>query len=300
MTCREATEAVGGVDSVDYDMSGLVAASRELGLDCSVVAWDDPTVDWSRFAVSVLRSTWNYFMDREGFLEWARRVAGVSDLHNDLAIVEWNTDKHYLAEIARAGLPVVPTTFLEPDHGDWRAEIVRLLDHGDVVVKPCVSAGSNDTDRHSAVDSAVSHVESLLDAGRSVMLQPYLADVDIYGETGLVFIDGVFSHAFGKGAILAAEKNLTGGLYAEEDISAREATAAERELGERAVDFLRERFGDPLYARVDLLPTADGPVIIEVELTEPSLYLALGDGAARAVAAAVARRVDRRSGRSVE
>jgi hypothetical protein len=102
----------------------------------------------------------------------------------------------------------------------------------------------------------------------------------------------VFSHAFGKGPILAAAKNMTGGLYAEEEITAREADPRELDLGRRVLGFITESHPTPLYARVDLLPTADGPVVIEIELTEPSLYFALGNDAAGKLADAVARRID--------
>ena len=295
VSCLEAMgdgRIVDGVDGIDYDMADLVRASREHRLDCHVVAWDDDSVDWSRYALCVVRSTWNYFQDRQRFVDWMTSVDEVSRVANNIEILRWNTDKHYLAEVADARLPVVPTTFIEPASHGWHKHLDHLLASGDVVVKPAVSAGSNDTERHASADTARAHIESLLAAGRSVMLQPYLADVDSLGETGLVFIDGVYSHAFGKGAILAAEKNMTGGLYAEEDISARVASDAELELGRRAIAWVESRFGTPLYARVDVLPTAHGPVVIELELTEPSLYLKLGAGAAATMAAAVARRLD--------
>ena len=284
VTCREAL-------GIDYDMDELVAATRARGIDCDVVPWDDDDVDWTRYALCVIRSTWNYFEDRGGFIAWVRHVNAVSHVENAVSILEWNTDKHYLGEVAAAGLPVVPTDYIEPDDDAWQHRLTDLLRHGDVVVKPCVSAGSNDTERHSTVDGATAQVRALLAKGRSVMLQPYLADVDVHGETGLVFIDGRFSHAFGKGAILATEKNMTGGLYAEEDITAREASPEQLDLGRRAVDWITSRFGTPLYARIDLLPTPRGPVIIELELTEPSLYLKLGAGAAEAVVDAVLARL---------
>jgi glutathione synthase/RimK-type ligase-like ATP-grasp enzyme len=147
-------------------------------------------------------------------------------------------------------------------------------------VKPAISSGSNDTERHSNFDAAQKHITELLLAQRSVMLQPYMADVDVQSETGLVFINGKFSHAFAKGPLLAQAKNMSGGLYAEEEIGVRQPTAEQLLIGERAVKWLLSRFGKLLYARVDLLPTARGPVIIELELAEPSLYLLLHPEAA--------------------
>jgi hypothetical protein len=50
--------------------------------------------------------------------------------------------------------------------------------------------------------------------------------------------------------------------------------------------------GDLLYARVDLVPGDDGaPLLLELELTEPSLNLAVGGDAAKRLAAAIVRRL---------
>ncbi|CAB4884362.1 MAG: hypothetical protein F2780_10250 [Actinobacteria bacterium] len=211
----------------------------------------------------------------------------MSTISNSLDVIAWNTDKHYVAEVAEMGLPVVPTRFIEPSDTDWLDDVSMLLATGDVVVKPTISAGSNDTERHSNIDIAQKHISELLSAQRSVMLQPYLNDVDVESETGLVFIDGKFSHAFAKGALLAQAKNMTSGLYAEEEIVIRQPTDEQLLIGERAVKWLTSRFGKLLYARVDLLPTAYGPVIIELELTEPSLYLLLHPDAATELANAL-------------
>jgi glutathione synthase/RimK-type ligase-like ATP-grasp enzyme len=235
----------------------------------------------------VIRSTWDYHRRYDEFMQWVRAVGAVSTISNSVDVITWNTDKHYLAEVAEMGLPVVPTVFIEPGHDDWLDQVRELLTKGDVVVKPAISAGSNDTERHSNIDTAQKHVSELLSAQRSVMLQPYMADVDVESETGLVFIDSKFSHAFAKGPLLAQAKNMSGGLYAEEEIGVRQPTAEQLLIGERAVKWLTSRFGKLLYARVDLLPTAQGPVIIEIELAEPSLYLLLHPQAATQLAEAI-------------
>jgi glutathione synthase/RimK-type ligase-like ATP-grasp enzyme len=235
----------------------------------------------------VIRSTWDYHRRYGEFMQWVRAVSAVSTICNSLDVITWNTDKHYLAEVAEIGLPVVPTVFIEPGQEDWLEYVLELLTQGDVVVKPAISAGSNDTERHSNIDVAQKHISELLSAQRSVMLQPYMVDVDVESETGLVFIDGKFSHAFAKGPLLAQAKNMSGGLYAEEEIGVRQPTAEQLLIGERAVKLLLSRFGKLLYARVDLLPTAQGPVIIELELAEPSLYLLLHPDAAAELAHAL-------------
>ena len=280
VTCREAL-------GIDYDMPLLLEAVRATGIAVDEVCWDDESIDWSTYDQVVIRSTWDYHRRYDEFMQWVRVVSAVSTISNSLDVIAWNTDKHYLAEVAETGLPVVPTRFIEPSDTDWLDDVSLLLAKGDVVVKPTISAGSNDTERHSNLDAAKKHIGELLSARRSVMLQPYMADVDVYSETGLVFIDGKFSHAFAKGALLAQEKNMSGGLYAEEEIGVRQPTAEQLLIGERAVKWLTSRFGKLLYARVDLLPTAQGPVIIEIELTEPSLYLLLHPEAATELANAL-------------
>lgn len=273
----------------------LTAALDELGVEHRAVVWDDPSIDWSTFSLVVLRSTWDYTTRIDEFRAWIDRVASLTRLLNAADLVHWNIDKHYLSEAERAGLPIVPTVFVEPgetaDRSPWSTRLDEWLAIGDVVVKPCISAGSNDTSRHADRVSAVAHVDALTGVGRSVMIQPYLVDVERHSETGLVYLGGRFSHAFAKGPLLASERDMEAGLYAREQISSRQPSTAELDLGDRAVAWLTERFGELLYARVDLLPSSDGPVIIELELTEPSLFLQTDQGAAARAATAIAARL---------
>ena len=258
---------------LDEDMPHLQRALDEIGQPWVEVAWDDDSIDWAGYGLVVVRSTWDYYKRRDEFVAWVDRVSATTTLMNPPDMLRWNIDKHYLLDASAHGLPIVPTTFVEPGESDWTTTLAQLVDCGDVVVKPAVSAGSNDTERHSTFASASAHITALLEADRSVMLQPYLADVDHADETGLVYLAGEFSHAFAKGALLAATKDVAGGLFARERIEERAPSERERQLGDDAVRWLSSRFGTPLYARIDLLPTPDGPVIIELELTEPSLFL---------------------------
>lgn len=282
VTCHEAL-------GLDTDMPLLEAALQRVGLDGVVAPWDADT-DWSRFALVVIRSTWDYHRRHQEFMRWVRTVSRVTHLANSAEIITWNTDKRYLAELTAMGVPTVPTTFVTPGESLDSAVIEVLFARGDVVVKPTISAGSNDTERHADAASMRAHVESLHRTGRTAMVQPYVSEVDDSSETGLVFIDGRFSHAFAKGPMLRDPKTMAAGLYAEERIDARHASAQELSLGESVIQGVTERFGTPLYARVDLLPSPDGPLVIEVEMTEPSLYVHLDDGAADRLADAILRR----------
>jgi hypothetical protein len=245
------------------------------------VVWDDPDADWDAFDLVVVRSTWDYTDRRDEFLAWCDQVG--ERLRNPPELIAWNTDKRYLADLDAAGLPVVPTTFLEPGAPFVGAD-------GPCVVKPAVSAGSQDTARHDHPRLAAEHAQQLLAGGRVVMVQPYVDAVDEAGETALLFFDGAYDHAIRKGPMLLGGAAQVDGLFAPEDISARQPSAAEREVAEAVVAHVTQRFGGPLlYARVDLLPTPSGPAVLELELTEPSLFLGHADGAAQRFAEAVRR-----------
>lgn len=249
------------------------------------VVWDDPRVEWDDYDLVVLRSTWDYTERRDAFVAWCERVG--PRLHNPPEVVRWNSDKRYLADLGSAGLPVVPTTFLDPS---------RPLDplpvpSGPCVVKPAVSAGSRNTARHDGRASAADHAHRLLSEGRVVMVQPYIAGVDIAGETALLYYDGVFDHAIRKGPMLLSGAAAVEGLFAPEAMEPRTPRAAEIAVGDAVIAEVQRRFGRLLYARVDLL--GEQPAVLELELIEPSLFLGHSDGAAGRFAETVTRRATR-------
>ena len=294
-----ATAAAAG--GLDEDMLPLLAALAARDLVACEAVWDDPAVDWGRFDAVVVRSTWDYFARRDEFLGWARRVAAATRLHNPAAVLEWTTDKRYLVDLDRAGVPVVPTVFLEPGEGGLLGKLGDLAEQ-DLIVKPAISAGSNDTARHCRGEraAAAAHVGRLLAAGRPAMLQPYQAAVDEQGETALVFFDGQFSHAIRKGAIFARDPggpDMVGGLFAREEIAPRQPSAAERRVADATLAALRTRLPGVrqplLYARVDLVPLQDGtPAVLELELCEPSVFLDHSLGSAERFAAAIVHRLE--------
>jgi O-ureido-D-serine cyclo-ligase len=124
-----------------------------------------------------------------------------------------------------------------------------------------------------------------------VLLQPYLDRVDEHGETALIFFDGKFSHAIRKGPLLRRGEGPTRALFAAEHITPRQPDAAELALAERTLAAIP--FPQPLlYARVDLIHDANGsPCVLELELTEPSLFFAHAAGSAARFARAIFARV---------
>lgn len=262
----------------DEDARVLEAALTRVGVAWRWVSWTDAHVDWDESLV-VLRSTWDYLSDRDRYLDW---VTGLRRVANPADVVSWNTDKVYLRDLAAGGVPTVESAFLAP------GERVEFPDAIEFVVKPSVSAGSRGAGRFTAerVHAAAEHAARLHQAGRVVLVQPYLDAVETVGETALIYFDGRFSHAIRKGPMLpdGVVHPIDGwALYVDEVIEARAPEPAELEVGTLALTAIRDRFGgDQLYARVDLLPSPQGPVVTELELTEPSLFLQHGGGAAAA------------------
>jgi glutathione synthase/RimK-type ligase-like ATP-grasp enzyme len=266
----------------DRDEPLLVAALAERGVTARVVAWDDGAVEWSRFHLVVLRSTWNYVGAHAEFCAWADRVAALSSLANPAEVVRWNTDKGYLETLAARRIPTVPTRFVARGAAGSVQTIAAELGASDVVVKPRISAGSFATARFD-LRHDLAAAEAFLRAHaaeRAMMVQPYLRSVDDWGERSLVWIDGELTHAMRKSPRFAGDdESVRGPLPIEDD---------ERELALWALAPLAERL---LYARIDLARGDDGrPMIMELELVEPSLFLAEHPPALGRLADAIARR----------
>ncbi len=292
MSCSVALVTAREARGLDEDLPPLEAAMQAAGIRTRVVDWDDPAVDWASFDVALVRSTWDYTDRLREFLLWVESTATLTHLLNAPAVIRWNTDKHYLADLARADVPVVPSTFIEPGGSAEQIIAAFLASHDcpEFVVKPSVSAGSRDTQRHprTQLQPALAQAQRLLDAGRSVLLQPYLDSVDSEGETALLFFAGRFSHAIRKGPLLPPGSTASPaiGLFAPEKIRARTPGADELRVAEQVLRAIP--FPVPLYARVDLIRNASGsPVLLELELTEPSLFFAHAPGSAERFTAAL-------------
>jgi glutathione synthase/RimK-type ligase-like ATP-grasp enzyme len=277
VTARIALATAAEFPDLDEETRLLVATLQHRGLEAGPAIWTDPGVDWAAYDLVVVRCTWDYHSQLPRFLDWAAHVASVTRLANPEPVLRWNTDKTYLRDLTGAGLPVVRTWWLEP------GDTFTLPAAGEYVVKPAVSAGSRDTNRWVAREHdehATEHVTSLLDAGRTVMVQPYLASVDSYGETAMLFLGDRFSHAIRKGPLLEPGMEFVSSAYKEETVEPRDPTDAEREVAEAVLDaldpFVAGGRGALTYARVDLVPDDDGrPTLLELELTEPSMFLDL-------------------------
>ncbi|MER7584524.1 hypothetical protein [Kitasatospora sp. NPDC097691] len=277
----------------DDDLPLIVDALRSGGLSAEPVVWHTAAAPWARFDLAVIRSTWDYVERLDEFLTWADSTAGVTRLWNPPPLVRWNSDKHYLGELARHGVAVVPTRFLEPGTQPTAADFGGA---DGVVVKPAVSAGALDTARYEPgrQADAARHARTLLEQGRSVMVQPYLPRV-AEGERALIFVGGAFSHAIRKDPLLTEPGVIDNDRVPHLGVAPYQPTEAELRTAAAALAAVPSPSA-PLFARVDLvLDNAGEPVVLELELIEPNLFLrtdaqALGRFAEAVAARAAAQR----------
>jgi glutathione synthase/RimK-type ligase-like ATP-grasp enzyme len=275
----------------DQLAAGVLAGA---GVEVDFIAWDDPDADWDGYQRVVVRSTWDYGARLDEFLAWADRLGGEL-LRNTPQAIRWNSDKRYLAELEGGGMPVPPTLLVAP-----RGRVPELT--GEVVIKPVTGAGARDTGRFTpqAAPAALSLLEKLGERDEIAMVQPYLDEIEINGETAAVLFGGRFAYALNKRAFLdpdevapADETGVAQAMREQDLVRLVEARPEEIDLAEKTIAWIAAKFGRmPLFARVDMVRTGSGqPVLMEVELIEPCLYLGLASGldtpGAEAFAAAV-------------
>lgn len=270
---------------VDADLDVALAAFSAVGLEWEVAAWDDHGYDWSGARLVLVRSPWDYVYRRREFLRWARDVEALTRVENPAAVLAANTDKVYLRELAHRGVPTVPTGWIErPDDAEAAVSAVRGRHGARIVVKPTVSAGARGTIVTSDPVEAVTHARLVLAQGFGVMVQPYLDAVDGEGETSVLVIDGRITHAVRRAPALS--EGGSGAAFGE-------LVAVTDEMRGAVAQVLSAAEAESmLYARVDLVRDDDGLLaLMELELTEPSLFLPLHEPAARALAEGVAARL---------
>lgn len=273
------------------DESGALAdALNARGAQADVRQWDDPDVPWGEYDLAVLTTMWDHNERREEFLGWC---SSVPRLVNPPNVVRWNSDKHYIEPLSQHGLPIIETTWLEPERNFEKRDLHnRFPAREEFVIKPAISAGSRGSGRYTATDAdsrryAINHAHRLLEQGRSVMVQRYIPEIDLHGEVALIFFHGTFSHAVRKDPMLSSDTDEVVSSYQPEKISPYQATNEEIKAAQNVLSFARARIPGRsinsrplLYARVDLVTPTDGPpLLMELELIESFIYSKYDSGA---------------------
>lgn len=264
----------------------LAEALCELGHEVVPMPWNADPSPAGPFDVAVLRSNWDYHDDVNGFLAWLVDTEhGGTRVVNDAELVRWNVDKRYLADLSAQGI-AVPRTIDAPVDVDSLEAWFAQTGISTAVRKPAWGASGHLVEMLRAGDPRSAEVLALEDVdGRPFLVQEFVAEIS-HGEHALVFFDGALSHAFlrlpPQGEFRVNTKY--GGQV--------EPTTAAPELVSFAQQVLAALPSQPTYARVDVVMTAAGPVLMEIELNEPSLALHLADGSAQRFAQAIGN-VDR-------
>lgn len=256
------------VQSYISDDQLLVAPLKQLGWQVDFVVWDQPQ-NWQKYAVVLVRTTWDYTEKIEQFLAFVKALKQQNvNLYNSAESIWWNYRKTYLADLAMQGIATIPTTVIESFSPQHLASKVDLMQFDEWIFKPSVSASANNTFRLKSSDWSWRQEEiSYQLQGLEVLVQPFIREVLDQGEISLIFFNGQFSHAVKKvpkaGDFRVQEEH--GG-----DITSFEPNREELRVAQSVLD----KCGFDLFqARVDLIPHRGQYLLVELEIIEPSLYL---------------------------
>ena len=248
----------------------LADALDARGVSVSIAPWD--AIDPGRVvgAALCLRSTWDYHERWPEFRTWLDRCQQAAvRMINPLPTVRWNIDKIYLRDFASRGIAVPPAVWIAPGERVTAAMVASGLDALQVetaVLKPRVSASAYGTERVVRGTEPAAATAAVI-GERGGLLQAFVPEIVTRGELSLVFFAGAFSHAARKTAAAGDFRVQAdhGGQWTHVDVPPLLVAAATRML--RAVTH------PWTYVRVDLVETAAGPVLMELELFEPELFL---------------------------
>jgi hypothetical protein len=265
---------------------------EDLGARVRFAVWDDPGVDWAASPRTVIRSTWDYFHKIETWRTWLGSVLAATALYNSADLIRWNMEKSYLIDLERSGVAIVPTAVVERRDPIELAGLCADRGWSDVVVKPAIAASAYGARRFTGRDLEIAgnaHLRTLVSRG-DALVQPYQRSVEKERERSLVFIGGEFGHAFSKDAF---DPGAAAGRSGE-----RCHRPSEKEL-DVAVRAIEAAGATLTYARVDLVPGPEGPMLMELELIEPHLAFRRNPATARALARILLRDVSSRKPQGV-
>lgn len=267
----------------DPDQEILLEAIRAAGHGVDLVAWDDPEADPSAYDLCVLRSCWDYPWAPDRFRQWLSEASSAARLMNPVPVVEWNLHKGYLRGLEEAGVPIVPTVWLDQGSHVNATDLSAQKGWESVVAKPSIGAGSYLTKRFEWTQFA-DEAQAFLDAQlprRDMLVQKFMTSVETRGERALVWIDGEFTHQVLKKPRYHGED--------EEVSEALEPIEVDLRIAEQAMACVD---GELLYARVDIIDGDNGePLVSELELIEPSLFLLQHPPALQRLVTAIDRRL---------
>ena len=249
----------------DLDIPFAIKAAEQLEIDLVFANWNDKSIAWESFDAAVIRSAWDYVPVREEFLQFAKNVETKTKLFNSSEVMKWNTNKTYLSILENKGVPIIPTKFA--NNLDEALPAIRWAFEKApaVAIKPTVGAGARLAGKASTEVEAIDYVKKILEAKRTVIIQPYILSVDDEGEKAIIVINGEISHAAKK--VPALTKGGHGDAAGQLEI-----TTEMRDIVKNISNAVSE-WNDLLFARVDVVRMGEKLVLMELELTEPWLFM---------------------------
>lgn len=256
------------------------------GWQAELISWRKPNVDWSQYAVVVIRSSWDYQSDASAFLTCLEVIeSSGARLENPLKLVKWNISKDYLRDMQQQGINIVPTLWFKTFNLAQIQQGFLQFDCQQLVIKPLISANADHTYRITPQSLHAMHKQLASEfAGRPFMLQPFLAAIVEEGEYSLFYFAGNYSHAILKrpknGDFRVQEEH--GGMLQSIEPCEDMLTCARHALASLP--------DEALYARIDLVRHQGEFALMEIELIEPSLYFNMDPQAAQRFADAFVER----------
>jgi hypothetical protein len=269
---------------IDDELAVLPLARR--GIKVDTVPWNRPGVDWGRYELVVIRSTWDYQHHADDFLRTLESIEERTRLENSSAIARWNLRKSYLLDLAAKGIETVPTFWREGLQPGELLPLFEALRSEEAVIKPVLSGTAQGAWRLDSkrVHEHADEIEAYY-ASRPLMLQPFERGIVEEGEYSMMYFNGAHSHT-----ILKVPKR--GDFRVQEEhgstVSHVEPERALLAAGDAAMAAVGRKL---LYARVDFVRSGDAFRLMELELVEPAIYLRTEPGAPERFADAVAARL---------
>jgi glutathione synthase/RimK-type ligase-like ATP-grasp enzyme len=270
------------------DDQTLLRPLADRGFTAEPAVWSDPNYRWQDCDAIVIRSCWDYHLRSEEFLRWIAVLETTGcKVWNPPAMIRWNANKSYLRSLENKGIRIVPTLWC--DETTSLADTLRGKGWDKAVIKPRISATAHRTQVVEAKNAAAGQAlfEELV-AGPGVMVQQFMDNILSEGEWSLMFFGGKFSHA-----VLKTAK--PGDFRVQNEFGGKShLTDPPAFVMECAIQAMQV-VGQTLYARVDgVVDQASHKAqfrIMEFELIEPAMYLALHPAAADRFADAIAAAV---------
>ena len=249
----------------DLDIPFAVNAAEQLQIDLVFANWNDKNIDWESFDAAVIRSAWDYVPVRDEFLQFAKNVEAKTKLFNSYDVMRWNTDKKYLAILEGKGVPIIPTKFASDIDEAITAIRWAFENATAIAIKPTVGAGARLAGKALNENEAIDYVKRIFEAKRTAIIQPYISSVDDEGEKAIIVINGEISHVAKK--VPALTKGGHGDAAGYEEV-----TDEVREIV-KTISMAVSEWNDLLFARVDVVRMDGKLVLMELELTEPWLFM---------------------------